>query len=222
MAIAKRVRRVKKLKPYHKIIHDEFPILAKGSNNPDELAAAVGYALTQWELIDEFLAMLFGALVQSKGSSAEAAYGMITGFGQRCGMIRAAARRSLPSSSPLLAELQAVLADLESLSSKRNNIAHGIMTRQMTGGTGKKRPRNKSFGYFLTPPRYNTKKALTTEQLAKLVTSSARLAGHQMQAYAYTAMQVRKIQRVFVVYRNRTLSLYRAVAAEMYGIKKAP
>lgn len=222
MAIPKKKKAKPKKKPYHKIIHEELPILSKGGSNPDELAAAVGYALTQWELIDEFLAMTFGSLVQSRGSSAEAAYGMISAFGQRCGMIRAAAKKSLPRGSRLLIELNAVLADLENLSGKRNNIAHGIISRNMVGGGGDKRPRNKLVGYFLTPPRYNTKKALTDERLAELVTASPGLAGHKLQAYAYTDTQVRTIQRVLVFYRKRVWNLYHVISVEMLGLKKQP
>lgn len=202
-------------KPHHAIIHEEFPILNRGDRVPDDLAKAVGYTLTLWEQVDEYLAMIFGLLVQSKHSAAEAAYGTINGFGQRCSMIREAAKKALPPPSALLTDLMSTLADIEALSAKRNNVAHGIISQYLVHWkTSDRKPRPKASGFFLVPPRYNTRKQISPDKVTELFRTHPD-AMQKHRAYAYTSKQVMRFHRVLRLYLTKCHQLYVAIGAEI-------
>lgn len=206
------VKSESKRKSHHKIIHEELPIRLRGSKTDEELFESVGYALSSWEVMDEQLGLLFSMLVGTGGpGAASQAYGQISGFSNRISMIQAAAKAALYKKHDLRNEVLSFLRTVSHLAGKRNNIAHGIVSRYYkhdSSGT-------KVYGYFLAPPRYNSRKGFNTERLIHTMQNS-HIPLHQLSSYCYTAKQVRQIAAVFHSYAKQAQKLMLRVMNELH------
>lgn len=123
-----------------------------GSNDADVVFISVGKALSEWEKIENTLAVLFGLLTESKTHAAQRAYGAITGSHVR--------KQTLINAGEIFADNHKVTFKMDELelickhyaegAGKRNEIAHAVVTLISVD--------EKSKGYFLTPPSYLSKK----------------------------------------------------------------
>jgi uncharacterized protein YqgQ len=143
-----------------------LPTLPIGDANTSTLFQSVGYALTQWEIMEVELSRLFGALLRSpprwtsarstlsstplaRASGAERAYGMIVGFGGRADMIEAAAETVLYRHR-LRATVKGLIDEIGNFSPRRNEIAHGIVMHVSDGKVNR--------NHYLCPNYTNAKK----------------------------------------------------------------
>lgn len=114
------------------------PWPAEGEANPDILYRAVGEALTCWETVEQALAQIFAFVTSNdaeldRSRPAIRAYGMITGAHQRISMTRSAIESWFHQHSSLsgldVEELNAagmaLLSEIGTAASRRNDIAHG-------------------------------------------------------------------------------------------------
>jgi hypothetical protein len=143
-----------------------LPTLPTGDADTSTLFRSIGYALTQWEIMEVELSRLFGVLLRSpprwtsarstlpatpsvRASGAERAYGMIVGFGGRADMIEAAAEAVLYR-HPLRATVKGLIDEIGHFSPRRNEIAHGIVMHVSDGKVNR--------NHYLCPNYTNAKK----------------------------------------------------------------
>ncbi len=182
---------------------DVAPILDQGDPNPEMLWTAVGRALTGWEKLDQVQAHIFGILCGSRLGAASTAYGTIVASSTRASMVLAAAEVVLKDAPLLSATTIKMLGDIGNLGSRRNEIAHGIVSHYKSSEPDPDRPgglREKDNGHFLMPPsyavKYRTKKALAWNAPFT----------HRGK-YAYTAAQVDEYGGQFANYYVRLVPL---------------
>jgi hypothetical protein len=152
--------------------------------------AAVGEALSAWERLEESLAQLFSIFIglHSGSIAAERAYGSVTSFISRKGMIEQAAEvyfRDHPN-----AESQALFDDIlelaEGFSARRNDIAHAKATSFL-------RRTDRKYIFLLWPAFYNSNK-VNWRGTAKFVYNSAIITGFTS-AFDEIAQKVRQLTR---------------------------
>lgn len=124
----------------------------RGSDYADAIYLSVGKALSEWEKIDNTLAVLFGLLTESKTHAAQRAFGAITGSQVR--------KQALINAGEIFAdnhrvtfkmnELELICKHYSEASGRRNEIAHAVVTAISVDQESK--------GYFLTPPSYLSRK----------------------------------------------------------------
>jgi len=137
------------------------PKAPTGSPTDDEIYRAVGMALTSWEYAETALAALFARFARAEADSkviepAAQAYGSITNFNSRVGMVQIAAQaffqlaedRGCPVDDidDVSASFRELTRFTNGLAERRNNIAHGVVSHV----SGR--------GHYLMPPMYNSKK----------------------------------------------------------------
>lgn len=115
----------------------EFP--SEGSRNDDAIYAAVGRALSSWEVIEFWLSRLFGLFVSAgREEPAIRGYGAVHGFEARLTMVKAAGEAYFHVAAqtkfgchldfaPLKAEFKALRSLAKNYSPRRNEIAHGVV-----------------------------------------------------------------------------------------------
>jgi hypothetical protein len=174
--------------PPWKVLWPEDRGATKGDSDRDTLLAAVGFALSTWEMLEEELAQLFAALIGAKwGGPAVRAYGSVNNFYGRAEMLAAAAeaffyeatigRIKIAGPDRLIAESQPQVQDLmkhcREFAGRRNEIAHGRYHR------------HPDLGYFLRPAFYNSKKFNFEE--------------HIFGSYSYTSVEINTYRDHFSV-----------------------
>lgn len=126
---------------------DALPRPQTGTPDLDVLYAAVGRALSQWEVLESNLARIFQLLCNASEAAA-VAYGAVSSFTGRCDMLEAAFR--CYSGKKKFARLPKLLGEIKKFSARRNDIAHGVAIEST---------RNKvAEGYLLVPSFYNSRK----------------------------------------------------------------
>lgn len=180
---------------------DVAPLADKGDDTAATIHQAVGLALSQWAMLEDFLARLFAMLVGSRFESAEAAYSQIINVGTRNTMILEAAKRVMLPPSALTSELKTLLSQIGNMAGRRNDIAHGVVCDfQLTTPAG----------LYLTPsgtdyrktnhnPIYQPRPALPTP--------------FRFYAYAYTSAQIVGYTIHFQEYLLKTVDLTRRIEA---------
>ena len=89
----------------------------------------VGQALTVWEEIQDLLAVMFNELAGSRNGGAYVAFCSVSSAAGRVDMMRAAAKHVFPQDDPLLREIEQFAVDMKKLGDRRNDLAHGIVTK---------------------------------------------------------------------------------------------
>jgi hypothetical protein len=108
-----------------------LPVETEGDDQLYTTYGAVGAALTQWELFEAYLSLVFGVLIglDRESMAAHRAYGSVLSFNGRLSMVKAAAEAYFLEHPH--AELQAAFDRLSkeasAASQRRNEIAHGVV-----------------------------------------------------------------------------------------------
>lgn len=140
----------------------------KGSDTPDQIFAAVGLALSQWELVDEQLANLFFAFACEPSTGAYTkhaigrAYGSIISTAGRRTAIAAAGEVYFPKwmrdNDAEKDGLKHILNAAGWAAKLRDDVAHGICHEniEVVTSTNSVVTKEEKFGSYLMPPEYNT------------------------------------------------------------------
>jgi hypothetical protein len=113
------------LKPW-----DRRPWPAKGDKEINVLYASVGRALSEWEVLEDQLSLLFSAFVAGFDSrSARRAYVAVRTFEGRADMLRATSESffDMKPNEELLQDFKSVLSAATCYAPRRNDIAHGVV-----------------------------------------------------------------------------------------------
>ncbi|QHP67937.1 hypothetical protein EI171_11545 [Bradyrhizobium sp. LCT2] len=165
--------------------HERPPFPEKGDWSERALYESVGRALSAWESLETAYALLFGAFLSPSWyfMPPMRAYGSVTGFRARAGMVKAAADAFFLESEPTAdtprqrEEFRRLNDLVAKYSERRNDIAHAIVG-----------PYSSPLGYLrglaLLPPTHATKKQKFREDLP------AHAAPHLRPAYAYTSAEI--------------------------------
>jgi len=137
--------------------HEKYWASPEPSKNGDEtdteVFAAVGQALSSWEVLESIVVNLFVLFAQSYSPAVIRAYGSIDSAIGRWNAMKAAADSCFSIHNVLEQDIKkfgTFHKHWQVAISRRNEIAHGIVTRV--------RIDDKDRGHFLCPARYNTKK----------------------------------------------------------------
>jgi hypothetical protein len=139
------------------------PAPSVGDRDENNLFAAIGRALTEWEQVEAACAELFAIVVSVSNKSthqapAIRAYGTVISFPARCEMLKAAAdayfHRRKKKKVQFSGRLMKLLNDCQQFSARRNEIAHGRVINVVRSRGNK----NKQIGFLLIPSFYNPKK----------------------------------------------------------------
>jgi hypothetical protein len=182
---------------------DILPRKQQGDAEISSIFEAVGAALTTWEKLDSARAYIFGALVNSRRGAAERAYGTVSSSAGRAEMVIEAAKAILPRNSELLADLLRLMTEIEKLSGRRNDIAHGMGTSYKTLRDGEETDN----GAYLVPAPYNSRKFV----IPKSMKDVSHVAGFYK--YAYTADQIWTYQGHFAAYHEQAMDLFLRIHA---------
>jgi len=141
------------------------PLREAGEPNADPIYLAVGKALSQWERAEEGFAILFQILIETRSEAATRAYGSITNSAGRRQALRSAAEVTFTEKSIVEAdreEFKDLLAHFERASSRRDDIAHGIVMHESVSGEDGKLVQ--PAGWLLLVPDYNTSRTFAFPQ----------------------------------------------------------
>jgi hypothetical protein len=108
--------------------------------------AAVGRALSQWEMLEWTIGTVFVELIRTNWIGAERAFGAVQSSATRMDAMKAAANAhfTFEPNKELHDQFNALAAETGSLSSKRTHVAHGVVAHYRDG-------------VFLGPAWYSTK-----------------------------------------------------------------
>ena len=115
----------KELRPW-----DPRPWPTGGEKNADEIYAAVGRALSQWERYEGHLSVLFSAIVSNSDNlPARRAYNAVRTFEARIEMLRRASEAYFAEKPTEWLQLlmKTVVTDGKNYVARRNEIAHGVV-----------------------------------------------------------------------------------------------
>ncbi len=156
------------------------PKLPMGDADERDTYAAVGHALSRWECLETSIALCFSAIVGAlMNQSAMRAYGTVASFSGRRDMVKAAFDVFELRDHPKVAPFAPLLNRAGNFSARRNEIAHGVVTRVTVD--------NVPQGSYLVPPRYNSNKHKYREPISMLGLGD----------YAYTAAQIHEYAQHF-------------------------
>jgi hypothetical protein len=187
---------------------DVVPREAQGDADDERIYLAVGLALSKWEILETALAGLFRVVVNAQFDPAAAAYGSIVSGASRIEMVLAAARSAPAIDASTLSEVTVLLNQVGKLSGRRNEIAHGQVTRfEGPGGV--------DHGRFLVPATYNSRKKHNPR---KPFASDATAMDHY--SYAYTSAQIRQYADHFITYSDKVWPLIEGVDAAQRRLHK--
>jgi len=203
-------------------VWDILPMLEKGDETPDPIFYAVGYSLSNWELLEGTLALLFKAFLETIGDGAERAYGTITGFTGRVALLREAFDSFRFKDLEGIKEFPALLGKMAKLSARRNEIAHGVVQGVSVN--------NEEVSFFLCPARYNSRKNMSGAESLKLMDEYFSKPEEQrppmwqaMAAtadYRYTSEQVLAYAHAFARLSVELEPVWHAVIAKVYAQPK--
>ena len=190
---------------------DPAPRDPNGDRDRDQVYRAVGAALTHWEQLEMALALLFGTIIDSNTSAGRAAYGSVVSAAARLDLIMAAADANKRISADRLTAITRLVAhEIGRLVARRNEIAHGQVTRfRRAEGAAGKAPELE--GHYLVPPYYNTRKHLSYRDKQATSTAFGTL------KYAYTSYQIGYYALQFQLYAERVHLLWPQIDAIHLG-----
>lgn len=166
---------------------DALPTLPEGDLDEDRLFAAVGRALTQWEMFEGALGQIFNELCEAPGEGPFRAYGAVAAFTGRADMLQEAFEVARKRDHKQVSDLPALLKRARLLAARRNEIAHGIVTNRSGGG--------KNLGSYLCPAQYNSRKNLSAKDWEDAWDGVGTLPWRAR--YAYTAAQLDHYRQLF-------------------------
>lgn len=177
---------------------------AVGEIDERGLYAAVGEALSEWELVEMLLGRLFGVLVESETRAAARAYGTIANVnGRRDALLFAGeVYFAEPSRKPHHADLLGILKHYAEASGRRNDIAHGLTTEMID-------EQGVSHGFFHVPPEYSSRKSDT---LLREPGSGLRLVSDLSMSHAYLERDIRAFAEKFGRLQDLVQELLKAMA----------
>jgi hypothetical protein len=172
----------------------------KGDSTRETLHAAVGFALSKWEELEDELAKTFTELVGARwGEPAVRAYGSVNNFHGRADMLDAAAdaffyfatyRKKIAGPDALIAktkvEYDSLIKYCRNFAGRRNEIAHG------------RHQSHPELGHFLRPAQYNSKKYTFDEPFG---------------LYSYTSVEISTYASHFEQLIQRSKDVRSAVAS---------
>lgn len=118
----------------------------KGSESEEEVYAAVGHFISQWEGLETRLSLLFCGLLGGEPKPTAAVYANTVGFHNRAKLLAAALDAVYEEDDEIHLEISAILYLASRLSKKRNELAHGQLHEITKGG--------KRLGFFWVRPSY--------------------------------------------------------------------
>lgn len=172
----------------------ERAIDCEGDCDPFAIYAAVGMALSQWEMLESVFAEIYAELLSNKShihrEAAKSSYGMVQGSSVRTKMLKEVTRivfldPPLSSQTDLSEQILALIKEMEKLSSVRNNIAHGCVVSYTLN--------NQPQGNFVVPSYYNSvrRKGVSLVGLTyKYNTTTVRLCGAEFSSLYLRATKV--------------------------------
>jgi hypothetical protein len=174
-------------------VRDPSPL---GDSDENQIFNAVGRALTEWEQVENACARLFALLVSANQrrtyhAPAVRAFGCINSTKTKAEMLRVAAvpyfaRRK--SKAQFAAQFKKVVGEYTNFSSRRNDIAHGLLSRVfITGKRTSKGERRGAIGLYLLPSFYNSKK-FKEEKFSYQYTSSDLI--HYQQEFTKLSLRI--------------------------------
>jgi len=167
-----------------------------GDSDENQIFNAVGRALTEWEQVENACARLFAILVSANQrrtyhAPAVRAFGLINSVNTKCDMLRAAAipyfaRRR--SKAQFQAKFKTLMGEYSDFSGRRNDIAHGMLSRVfITGKRTSRGERRGAVGFYLLPSFYNPKK-FKEEKFSYQYTSSDLI--HYRQEFTKLSLRI--------------------------------
>jgi hypothetical protein len=144
---------------------DRPPLREIGEPNADPIYLAVGKALSHWERAEQGFAAVFQILIETRSGAAARAYGSITNSAGRRQALRSAAEVTYAEKNidgAERSEFRELMTHFEKASSRRDDIAHGIvMLETVSGADGELiQPAR----WLLLVPDYNTSRTLAFPQ----------------------------------------------------------
>lgn len=180
------------------------PPMVQGDDLVEAIHAATGYALVNWETLEEGLAGLFGLFVQTRSEAALRVYGNIASAAARRDAIKVAAEVYFGEApnDELEGHLKSLLASVGQASGRRNDIAHGVAKMFAEAGTP-------GGGYYLVAPKHHTRK---NDIRIDLGADPATPLAFATTTYALTSVQIRLLGARFAGLAGATGNLARILA----------
>jgi hypothetical protein len=178
---------------------DQLPAPQKGDDSEDITFCSIGRALTRWETLDIYLAILFSYLVGIFTPSAIRAYGSLGTFSGKLAMIREAGKAfiTLENAEHIQTDFDKLMNLSEKYSARRNEIAHGIVISYSQEMFFHQQDKE---GFVLVPNYHNAKKqTLVINQMAgvpKFVYSSKEIDHYKDRFEELTPLALHVIQEV--------------------------
>lgn len=122
---------------------------------------AVGYAVNKWEHLESRMAELFCRIIGGDYLAAYRAYGTPVAFQARIQMLKAATEARLvcdKSEKEIFEKIEATLNKIDSLSGRRNEIAHGALKEHNTRIESMRGKVKEFSGFYWAATPYNTQK----------------------------------------------------------------
>jgi len=166
---------------------DRPPFPEKGDDDARNTFEWVGRALTEWETLEAYLGLIFGVFVGAGRDTEPAmrAYGSVTAFRGRADMLDAAAQAHFAKRPhPAMANFKWLMKDARGFSTRRNEIAHGVVQSYYTD------IRQHNVGTVLGPSRHATSKQ-------KLIPSMDQTEITSVPTYAYASAELMHFTRDF-------------------------
>jgi hypothetical protein len=180
----------------------------RGDFEPDTLYAAVGRALSAWEMMEGILANVFALLCRAEFEGAVRAYGAVAAFSGRKSMLEEAFACFPDRGKDGVKELPALLAKIQQFSGRRNEIAHGVVWYFSAN--------QKSLGNYLVPATYNSRKRISGEAYMALHPMTNELPWHVALRYAYIGAQVDYYREQFFHLTTEAMAVADALGALAY------
>ena len=193
----------------------------RGERDWMSLYVAVGRALSQWEALEICLGELFMLLVESPSLAASRAYGALASVPARRDALQFAGAEFFVN--PQIDQrnkpfLDKILADYWQASGRRNDIAHGIVTRFTKGSW-------EGPGGFLVPADYNSKRTTTIPNYERALfgkyfaippgfTSIRHAQFLERADYAYTAAHIKDFTEKFLNFAVTVSHYHQTVRAD--------
>ena len=137
---------------------DRLPLQPFGTKQEDEIYAAVGRALTNWETLEWVLARMYSALCGAKTEGAERACGIVLISNTRNDMVVEALKCFEFGELTHKNKIKSFLKKVRNFGPRRNEIAHGVVRSVRVQGT--------DLGFFLAPAPSSSKYVISrTEDL---------------------------------------------------------
>ena len=170
------------------------PTLDKnGDEHPDGIFIEMGKCLSKWESLETSFAELFAYFIESRSNVARRAYGYAT-VGRE-DILRGAAEAFFlnhQADDETKRHFNIIMRHKQRGSKFRNEIAHGVVSELLS---------EKSFGFFLVPAPYNSKKIETFIRRNRNVIPEEKFTVFDLMGckYFYKSYHIRLVSNKFEV-----------------------